>query len=301
MEGAAPMRVVVPMPDAPYYLWQALVQAAHMEKLGMDDVHYLVYYSFRPSLKVRKMAEALPATFHFYEDSNMGQREGYDPAMKPLLVGLWMAEDRERENVPFLYLDPDAVLTRVPASWPAPWHASDTDSYVGPDYIRSKGDELFIEMCRIVGVDPKDAVNASGIGAQYIIGGTTAEFWRRVALDSVRVYHLCLGDTSDHPIQAWCAEMYVTWMAAVRDGLDPRADESMKFMWANHDLSGWSDPDTMFYHNAGVIEENGEHFCKLSWQSSPFRSEIAVSSKSASRAYVDLIREAEECYPDLIW
>lgn len=306
------MRTVVVLPDHPYYLWQMIVQAVHLEELGFEDVHYLVYYGDRSSIRARRARDQLCARVHLMEQGNtrwLGRYNRYDPAMKPMMVSRWMQRDRDRETVPFLYLDPDAVLTRVPDQWPEPWHASDTDSYTGPDYIRSKGEGLLDDMCGIVGVDPEVARSMTGIGAQYVIAGTTAEFWRGVALASVEIHDLCINtrqdywpDDHEYPVQAWCAEMYATQLAALRDGLNPTPSESMKFMWADGDVSGWDDPDVMFYHNAGAVghEEDGTHFRKSAWQSvSPFGKSIRTDPSSASHRYVQMIHRAGHRYPEL--
>ena len=148
------MRVVVVLPDSPYYLWQALVQAAHLEEQGFTDVHHLVHHQRRtPSPMLQKMADGVPSV-QPVEVTDAQWAEQYQPALKPLTLSRWMRADPAREDVPFFYLDPDAVFTRPPERMPPVWHGSDTDWYTGPDYIRSKGEGLWEAMCGLAEVDP---------------------------------------------------------------------------------------------------------------------------------------------------
>ena len=103
----------------------------------------------------------------------------------------------------------------------------------------------------------------------------------------------------EYPIQAWCAEMYMQQFATVRAGITPVADPALDFHWANHAASAWA--DKAYFHNAGQTQEDGVHFCKITWQRSPFFKDIRVSPESASSRYVDLIRRTEETFPALVW
>jgi len=103
----------------------------------------------------------------------------------------------------------------------------------------------------------------------------------------------------EYPIQAWCAEMYMQQFETIRAGFTPRASDLMSFCWANADRGAWS--EHAYFHDAGQTVEDGVHFCKITWQSSPFGKEIGVSPDSASYEYVQLIKRTEQMFPHLIW
>ncbi len=74
----------------------------------------------------------------------------------------------------------------------------------------------------------------------------------------------------------------------------------MTSSWANSHAADWG-TSRAYFHDAGQPTENGRDFCKITWQSSPFRKEITVSPESASWHYLQLVRRTEEMFPDLVW
>lgn len=292
--------IVVPLSDHPYYLWQALVQAVELKKRGLPAT-YLVYTQGKaPSNRLRNIMDAGLANWYIWQDWRTDKT--YNAAMKPWLVGKWLSANPEYVNENLIIIDPDAIPLRDVFS-PALNSAllgTNTDSYTGPAYLKSRN--AWEPLCTLLGIDPEDAANYEGIGAQYITTGLTGEWWETVAHQSVKAYNLIAKISSPdtgYPVQAWCAEMYTTFLSAIRDGIQPVSDSSMSMVWANGHVSDW---DTHgFYHNAGVSTENGRDFCKITHQNSPWGEELKVSLDSASSRYVDLINQTAEQHPDLIW
>lgn len=309
------MKFVIPIPDSPYYLWQALVQMAHFRELGYEeDAHYpIVYFGGRPSDLLLRFWESndLRAFLHLYPDTRADI--SYSASMKPWLMGKFFEQFPEEASSVYHYLDPDCVFTRPMDFTPFlgddnRWFGSDTRSYTGVDYLRGKGEQLFLDLCDISGVTP-DAVLAhdhNSIGAQYFIKNAGADFWFNVERKSVIAYKHMV-DTADqyhpsdhqHPVQAWCAEMYMQQFETIRAGFTPMASDLMGFCWANAPAEAWDAHP--YFHNAGQPTENGRDFCKITWQSSPFGKDITVSPESASSRYVELIRRTEAMFPHLIW
>jgi len=308
------MKFIVPLPDTPYYLWQALVQMASFRELGYEeDAHYLViYFNDRPSDLLLRLWESdeVRASLHLYPDTR--EDRSYSASMAPWLLGQFFEQFPDLESKTFNFLDPDCIFTHPMDFSPYEqddgcWYGSATGSYSGADYIRSKGERLFIEICEIAGITPEQVLahDHNSIGAQSFIRGAGANFWFNVARKSTLVYRHMV-DTSDKynpggvgPIQAWCAYLYVQQYETILHGYTPIADDRLAFHWANSNAAEWD--DRAYFHNAGVVVENGRDFCKITWQSSPFRKEITVSPESASWQYLQLIRRTEEMFPDLIW
>lgn len=308
------MQFLIPVPDNKYYLWQMLVQIAHFREIGYEeDVHYLVAYNDPPSIHLRDFFESedLKCYIHAYPDTR--EDRSYSASMKPWLLGQFYGQFPEAEGMVFNYLDPDVMFTGPMDFSPyeahdGRWYGSDTRSYTGAQYIREKGEQLFLDLCDIAGADPGDVLahDHNSIGAQYFIKDAGADFWSDVEKASVRAFKHMV-ETADryhpeghqHPIQAWCAEMYMQQFITVRAGFTPIASPELDFHWAIHDVAAWDSKP--YFHNAGQVTEDGTHFCKISWVESPFNKEITVSPQSASSKYVDLIRRTEATFPTLVW
>ena len=309
------MEFLIPVPDNDYYLWQMLVQVAHFREMGYEqDAHYLVvYFNDRPSDRLRSLYESdeLGCFIHAYPDTR--EDRSYSASMKPWLLAQFFDQFPEESSKVFNYLDPDCIFTQPMDFTPfeqhdGRWYGSDTSSYTGAHYIREKGEQLFVELCEIADVSPELVLehDHNSIGAQYFIKDAGAEFWRNVERTSVLAYRHMI-ETADKykpeghefPIQAWCAEMYMQQFETVRAGITPIASDLLQFHWADADAANWK--EKAYFHNAGQTQETGRHFCKITWQTSPFRKEISVSPESASSRYVDLIRRTEQMFPDLVW
>lgn len=308
------MKIVVPLPDQPYYLWQMLVQLTNFREMGYEhDVHYLILVFGTPTPQLRAIFESedIGAYLHLYPDERPDTT--YPASMKPWLLAKFFEEFPEEARSVYNLLDPDCVFTKpmdfTPFAQPGPeWFGSDTGGYTSAGYIRSKGEQLFLELCEIADVSPEAVLehDHNSIGAQYFIHGADSEFWHNVERNSVvgfkhmketaEKYH---PEGHEYPIQAWCSEMYMQQFETIRAGFVPKVSQQMEFAWAAAPAAEWETKP--YFHCAGVVEENGRDFCKLSWLSSPFRKEIQVSDESASSRYLELIRRTEAEFADLIW
>lgn len=308
------MKFIVPVPDTPYHLWQALVQMANFRELGYEsEAHYLiVYFGGGPSQNLLRLWESddVRAYLHAYPDTR--EDRSYPASMAPWLLAQFYEQFPDQVSETYNFLDPDCVFTHRMDFSPYEkddgcWYGSNTRSYSGADYISSKGERLFLDICDIAGIAPELVLahDHNSIGAQSFIRGAGADFWNNVVRKSTLAYRHMV-DTADTynpdgrgPIQAWCAYLYVQQYETILHGYTPIADDRLRFLWANSPAAGWD--DHAYFHDAGVVAENGRDFCKITWQSSPFRKDIAVSPESASYRYVELIRRTEELFPDLIW
>lgn len=285
--------ILVPMPDHPYYVWQARVQYRELVRQGRA-VTYLVYTRGRRSPS-RALKRALPeSAVEWWHDWRTPEQMTYNPAMKPWLVGKWLDKWPEAQGDAHLILDPDAIPTEhfeMPRVTEADWAATDTDTYTGTGYLKSK--QAWEPLCDALAVDQTPI---RGVGAQVVFSGVDGAFWDDVAQESIRLFHI-LDDLptppgEGYPVQAWCSEMYVTPLIAGSRGIEMHADPTMSMVWAGDDAEGWERAG--FFHNAGVREENGRDFCKLSYQRSDPSRDLArirriVSPESASWRFVDML------------
>lgn len=280
--------IIVPLPDHPHYLWQALVQ---MYVLRDQQARWLVYCpTGRPSPVLEGILSSRVASITAWPD---WERDRYNAAMKPWLVGKWLTASGYEG--PVQVLDPDVIPTGQPVPDPVPGVllGTDTDNYTGPRWLDSKG--ALEPLCAMVGVDVDEARSSRGMGAQYITQGIPGRWWESVAELSTRAYRML----QKHPVDAqpWCAEMYVTHLSAVRDGYRPTSSPDMGMVWADGPASGWA--TETYFHDAGVTEPRPGAFHKGSHQSWP-REIPTVDPGQAAHHYVDLIRETEKEWPELV-
>lgn len=289
--------LLIPTSDHPFFRWQVITQIAAMEELGLlSDCRWLFYCNQRPSRQLQAIIDSGVAKLAVWPD--WPRDNSYNGAMKPWLIGKYLQAHPKLIFDAHTVIDPDVIPTRVFHQMTPTRnivYGTDTDSYTGPGYLKSK--EVFDDLCQIVGVDPDYAAEFPGVGAQLTWSGLSGAWWQSVAKLSIEAYHFMNRHHSD--VQKWCAEMYVTHLCLIRDGYIPTKALGMAMVWANGPAHQWD--TAAFYHNAGVTEHNPNDFCKLDFKSTqPFGKAISTSPESASRKYVEYIRKAESRFPDLI-
>jgi hypothetical protein len=151
------------------------------------------------------------------------------------------------------------------------WYLSDTVSYIGSDYIKSKSDSLLTEMCEIAGIPRKlvESNNMNSGGAQYLMKGIDSSYWKDVKKVTLDLYKYMFkremleresfGDSipNDYnPIQKWCADMWGVLWCALKRGNDVRISSELGFSWGCSDgMDEWNRYKIM--HNAGVTDNRG--------------------------------------------
>lgn len=293
-------KALVPLPDHKFYLWQMLVHWAWMREREYPAQYLLYCGATGPSRELVELMRGMGAKIAVWNDWRINPQ--YNPSMKPGLAGQWLKAHPEDREIPLLLCDPDALpLPRFATAGlePAPgrWFGSDTDSYTGPNYLKSKGEDLWVQLCELVGVDPAKAAATRGRGSQWLFVGPPEGLWEEIAELSEKAYSMLVGHSSD--VQAWCAEMYVTQLVLARENIETEARATMRMTWAGDPKSQLTKAG--FYHNAGVTDPKTGHFYKGGWTAkAPFFAPLDdVRSDSASTKYVEAIREAEKAFPEL--
>lgn len=305
------MKFLIVLPEHNYYLWQMLVQMNNLKKHGYDgDTIYLIG---RNGLNKSKILDNIikksktRCTFYTYRDKRKNFE--YSPSLTAHLISVFLRDYPEHQKENIFYLDPDVIFRKKirfnDLEKNDIWYMSDTRSYLDSNYIKSKGEKLFIEMCDIVGIDPqivKDNDNNAG-GAQVLMKNTTPEFWRKVEEDSVKLYKHMIKTSSKYcpeaPIQAWTAEMWSLLWNAWLFGHQTKIIKRFNFSWATDSIEKWEKNN--IHHNAGAINGNKHLFIKTNYQKSPFNQKIKCSDKYCSSKYVEEIKETEKNFNDIIF
>lgn len=295
---------LIPMPDSPYYLWQAEVQATAMHDMGYDAT-WLVYtledYNYKPTHQLESFRRRPGCDVYVTQDWRPLAERTYHASMKPGMVAHYL---RHHFPTPWQYMviDPDVIPTGAvdyPLAGNGIVWGTGTDSYTGEKYLRSKG--AWEPLCSLIGVTPDPSAPMLGTGAQMAAEGIDGATWWDIHHMSNTAHTILEAQgkhwnyTGEHPVQAWCAEMYVTQLLLIREGQRVLPHPAMSMVWADGPATGW-DTDG-FYHCAGVTAPEPGKFCKLNYQTMPpWQAALPeLPASSASLRYVEYIRQTGAC------
>lgn len=340
------MKYIVVLPDHLYFQWMALVQCTNFREIGIEeDVIFIsCYFGEVPSPTLSKLANSpeLKCKWYLYKDERPSKN--YTSSMRLHLLYRFWCDHPEMATETICYIDPDVVFTQKP-DWSKymndnVWYVSECTSYTDSKYIRSKGEDIFEEMCNIVHVDKQKVIDHdqdSG-GVQYFMRNVSQDFWWKCYWDAEKMYKRTreMGDAKTVESRNSINKKLVELIKEKGRGLTP--EEKQEFdknnplyhrlqEWAtdlyvlhynaiyfnrtfkidkymSFSWAGWQRKDWhehLFHHSAGVVKENGRDFCKITHQRSAFKKEIIVSPESCSYPYVELIKRTAIEFKELIW
>lgn len=270
--------------------------------INPNDIEIVSSYYGSISDKWRKLANRYNTVrFFFYTDTRI--KSSYISSIRPHLLHKHWLKFPELEKETIFYHDCDIILSK-PVNFTNllndnVCYVSDTVSYIGAKYIRSKGEHLLDIMTDVVGISKQlviDNEKDSG-GAQYLLKNIPAEFWNKVYWDAENMYKpivkLQNGDHSN-PFQIWCADMWSVLWNLWLIGKEVKVTDAMSFSWATSGMHDWDKHP--IYHNAGATGENKEIFYKGMYQShTPYDIKLEdFSDKFCSFNYVKQILETKE-------
>jgi hypothetical protein len=296
------MKYLLCQPAIQRFEWELEVCINRLKKLGIQDIT-LLFTQGDPAIP-KRLKEQYQVEVHVYKDDRADKH--YIPSVKPYLWMRYLEEDLNRENETYFYLDSDVLLRGIPDVIPTEntWYASDCTSYIGIDYIDSKGADLLDRMCGEIGVDSSLIRENNPVGgAQWVIKHPTYDYWKKVYEDSIKLYKFLLSIESEYirkngpgytPVQKWTAEMWAQLWNVYHFGKDVKTDGELDFCWPTDDVKRYY--ETKLYHNAGVLDDNQKLFFKGKYIShSPFNDDLSgVDSSKASIEYVHAIQEVKE-------
>lgn len=272
---------------------------------GVDpgDIHIVCAYKQTIPEKWKTLVAYYPKVkFFFYKDERF--KPTYISSIRPHVLHQHWLRNPELETEKVFYHDCDIVFTK-PVDFTElleddNCYVSDTVSYVGAKYIRSKGEHYLDLMTRLVNIN-KDLVisqeKESG-GAQYLLKNIPAKFWEKVYFDSENLWrmvnHEIKKDKPDHPIQIWCADMWaVLWNIWLFDKM-VKVTDKMSFAWATSKIEDWDKHP--IYHNAGVTGPDQKLFYKGQYQTRlPYDIKLEdFTDKQCAYKYAEEILKTKE-------
>jgi hypothetical protein len=311
-----PLTLMCVQPCIPYYAWQIEVMLHNFVEVGIPEkynIHILFAYNIKESnwrenvAVIKKVDEQYKniAQFFYYQDTRQ-YPISYISSIRPNLLKQHFSAEYLNISDAVFYHDCDIVFTKFP-DFLEPlidgndWYVSDTRSYIGYNYIKSKGEDVLNEMCNIVGISPEiiaDREEQSG-GAQYLMKGVDYHFFNKMEIDCESLYKNITNlnnikkseNPSHHELQIWCADMWAILWGAWLKGYETKVISEMDFCWATDHEKTWE--EKYIFHNAGVTA-NGQNelFFKGNFRDKyPYLHECETYKKdSASYKYFQIIK-----------
>jgi hypothetical protein len=286
------IKFICVQPDDKYFHWQVEVFINNAVKVGINPNSIQIIFSFidLPSREGADLIRMYPFVRFFFYKRTRRDNYGYIPILRPDALRQHFKRFPELSEEVIFYHDSDIIFRELPDFTSLisddVWYLSDTVSYIGAKYIRSKSDKIFTDMCEIAGVseDLIDSNNDNSGGAQYLMKGIDSDFWGDVEFLALDLYKYML-DSEDverqslghhelkmyNPIQKWCADMWAVLWCGLRRGETIRISTELGFSWGSSPgMEEWNKHKIM--HNAGITNSaggklfyKGEYIDKSPW------------------------------------
>jgi hypothetical protein len=317
MNTKKPLTLICVQPCIPYYAWQVEVMLTNFEQLKLHkefNIVCLFAYNknepdWRDKVSVIKKVEfrfSDVANFYYYQDTRV-YPVSYISSIRPNILKQFFKEYPEVGKKPVFYHDCDIIFSQFPffiynlLEDDMKWYTSDTRSYIGYDYIVSKGNDVLDKMSQIVGIHPhfvKSKQDQSG-GAQYLMKGIDWQFFEKMEKDCEALYSQITAlnnkkkqlDPTYHELQIWCADMWALLWGGWLRGYDTIILDELDFCWATDNLEKYA--QKYIYHNAGVTDQMAHKF----FYKANFRNKLPYDEypeeylkESASYKYFELIK-----------
>ena len=287
------MKYILCQPAINRFKWELEVCLTNLKKLGIKDI--VLLFSRHDDQIPIFFEKEYGVEVHVYDD--LRDDKEYIPSIKPYLWWKYLEEDHSRENDRYFYIDSDVIfnkrinLRKLPSKDDV-WYCSDCCSYLSLDYIRSceNGEKILKDMANIVNVtvESLETINTNSGGAQWVINRPKANYWKKVYLDSNRLYRYLRGQKTN--IQIWTAEMWAQLWNMMYFNIGPKVHEELDFCFATDPIKKVK--EVKILHNAGVTTNDEDLFFKGRYvTSTPFDEDLSfVNKKKCSYAYVKAIK-----------
>lgn len=299
------MKYICAQPATQYFGWQidAMLYSFVATGVNLEDVHVVSAIDNGIDPYFNKLMEKYPGViFSFYEDTR--DYKGYIASIKQHLLYKHFTAFPYLETQAIFLIDCDVALTR-PLNLDHlllddVWYVSDTISYIGYDYIKSKGEDILECMLKSADISEdivKSNQGGSG-GAQYLYKNVKASFWKEVVDMSHSIYintveasrKKKLEDSTYHEIQIWTAEMWAMVWVAWKKGIMTCVSKDLDFCWATDLEHRWK--ECAIFHNAGVTIQNPDLFLKSAHIQKLPTDDLKVDERFCSSKYYNLVKSA---------
>jgi hypothetical protein len=301
------LKFINAQPATDYYAWQVEVVINQFIRLGYnpEDIHVVGGYTDSVPdswIKLQKKFHNVKILTYKHDFVNLE----YQPAIQSALLKMhWDAHPYLKDCAIFFH-DADFVLTRYfdfnPFLTDDTWHFSDTISYIGADYIKSKSPLVLDIMCHTVGIDryTVESNQQNSGGAQKLMKNVNSAYWEDVFHNSINLYDILKKvshikqEGDEYGIQVWTASMWAELWTAWKSGYKINVPKEFDFSWATCNSKKWD--SLAFFHNAGVPNSISGMFFKAQYiDKYPFSEELDLDKNRCSSRYFDLIKSIDSC------
>jgi hypothetical protein len=265
------MKFICAQPAINYYTWQVEVMIDNFLQKGVnpEDIHIICGYGkegVAPGWAKLKNRYT-DVKFFFYQDTRF--KPTYISSIRPNILHQHWLRNPELEKETVFYHDSDIMFSTNISEFLTPLasddvcYLSDTVSYIGANYVRSKGEHYLDTLTGLTGVNKQYVIeqeNNSG-GAQYLLKNIPAKFWEKVYYDCENIWRVGNEmirkdkevDPKIHEIQIWCADMWaVLWNLFIWDK-KVEVTKTLDFSWGTSHMDEYNRCN--IYHNAGVTAD----------------------------------------------
>lgn len=220
----------------------------------------------------------------------------YQPAIKPYLMYKYFKDNQQEQQ--YFYHDSDVILTKPLANFESGIFMSDTISYIGYNYIKSKGQGAVDIICDTVGLTEQTLIDRqlnSG-GCQFVFNTMIPEVWKKAYEDSYKLWKNISAynrlNASEYegtyPLQVWTSEMWATLYAMWHYGYNGLVDQRLDFAWSTDGLHRME--NTSILHNAGVSDQP-DLFKKSNYIHQLPPCDLNIDSTKCSSYYYSKVKE----------
>ena len=303
------MKFVSAQPATLYYSWQVEVMINNFieHNINPNDIHIVCYVinSNIPIEWVKLKNHYKEVNFYFYNDTR--ETKYYISSIRPNILKQHFKKYPELSKEHIFYHDCDILLTKI-IDWNKftqdnIFYGSDTISYIGYNYIKSKGDDVLDKMVEIIGIDEEiiKSNQNNTIGAQYILKNIDYSFWENIEYNSERLYKEITDlnrikkqdNPNYHELQIWCSDMWSLLWEIWKNNKETKISDDLSFSWGSSNDSEFNKHN--IFHNAGVTTSKDGLFYKAEYMNKlPYNLNLSIKEGTASKKYYDAIQKTEK-------
>jgi hypothetical protein len=298
------LKLICAQPATLYYAWQTEVMLNSCLDTGIELGNLdIICWAVNGIITEEwdRLKDAYKANFYFYDDTR--EKKEYSSSIRPNILKQHFKAFPDLSQSAIFYFDCDIVFTKS-IQWSNflmddRWYGSDTTTYIGHNYILSKGEDVLDKMCKIVDIDKEIVRNneLNSIGAQYLMKDIDWIFWEEVENDSENLFrdiNVLNNEKKQenpeyHELQIWCADMWAVLWNAWKSGRETVIHDDFLFSWATGSEYDWNYAN--IYHNAGVVGGDGL-FLKSDYIGTlPYDINLSIPQGTASKKYYDYVQK----------
>ena len=303
------MKFLSAQPAILYYSWQVEVMIHNFieKNINPNDIHIVCYIINNdiPIEWVKLKNHYKEVNFYFYNDTR--ETKYYISSIRPNILKQHFKKYPELSKEVIFYHDCDILITKT-IDWEKftqdeIFYGSDTKSYVGYNYIKSKGDDVLNKMFEIINIDETIVkLNQNNtIGAQYILKNIDYKFWENIEYNSERLYKEITDlnrvkkqdNPNYHELQIWCSDMWSLLWEIWKNNKETKISDDLSFSWGSSNENEYNRHN--IFHNAGVTTSKDGLFYKAEYINKlPYNLNLSIKEGTASKKYYEAIQKTEK-------